>query len=195
MNIACIGWGSLLWEPGALMLASGWQPGGPLLPLEFARDSDDSDELALVICAGAPSVPTFWAAMATPDLDVALDQLRRREKICAEHPEWAASVPAINGASGVSEGDDPRMAAWLASQPFDAVIWTALPPKFDNISGRVPSVEQALDLLSALRGSAREHAEEYVRRIPPAIMTPYRTRFERELGWTALPSTGSAASI
>lgn len=191
MKIACIGWGSLLWEPGALMLASGWQAGGPLLPLEFARDSDDSDELALVICDGAPLMPTFWASMAATDLDVALDQLRRREKICSEHPEWAASMPAVRS----GESDDPRMAVWLAGQPFDAVIWTALPPKFDNLGGRVPSVEQALALLSSLRGSAREHAEEYVRRIPAAIMTPYRARFEQELGWTAMSPADAGASI
>jgi len=32
VKIVCIAWGSLLWEPGPLKLASGWQPGGPALP-------------------------------------------------------------------------------------------------------------------------------------------------------------------
>jgi hypothetical protein len=37
MNIACIDWGSLLWKPQPLKLASGWHRDGPLLPLEFVR--------------------------------------------------------------------------------------------------------------------------------------------------------------
>ncbi|MGG7605864.1 hypothetical protein [Massilia sp. BKSP1R2A-1] len=28
MNIVCIAWGSLLWKPGPLKLASGWHPAG-----------------------------------------------------------------------------------------------------------------------------------------------------------------------
>lgn len=61
LNIACIAWGSLLWEPAPLELASPWRPDGPLLPLEFVRDSDDSDELALVLHEPAPLQPTRWA--------------------------------------------------------------------------------------------------------------------------------------
>lgn len=37
MNIACIAWGSQLWKPHPLKLASGWHRDGPLLPLEFVR--------------------------------------------------------------------------------------------------------------------------------------------------------------
>jgi hypothetical protein len=47
MNIACIAWGSLLWKPQPLKLASGWHRDGPLLPLEFVRQSDDDPKLAL----------------------------------------------------------------------------------------------------------------------------------------------------
>lgn len=49
MNIVCIAWGSLLWKPGPLKLASGWHPGGPRLPLGFLPVSDDSPEVALVL--------------------------------------------------------------------------------------------------------------------------------------------------
>lgn len=49
MKIVCIAWGSLIWEPGPLRVASTWRPDGPVLPLEFVRDSDDSDELILTV--------------------------------------------------------------------------------------------------------------------------------------------------
>jgi len=68
MNIVCIAWGSLLWKPGALKLASGWHPGGPPMPLEFVRQSDDSPELALVLCESARLMPTYWAYLDTQDL-------------------------------------------------------------------------------------------------------------------------------
>lgn len=181
MNIVCIGWGSLLWKPGALQLSSPWQPGGPALPLEFARDSDDSDELALVITDGAALMPTFWAAMATTDLDTARAQLRVREKASSAHPEWIGSIPARDGGR-----EESRIAAWLASQPFDAAVWTALPPKFDNENGRMPSATEALALLAAKQGDARQHAQDYVRRIPHSIMTAYRRQFEQQLGWTCI---------
>jgi hypothetical protein len=180
-KIACIGWGSLLWKPGPVTLATPWRPGGPDLPLEFLRDSDDSDELALVISEDAAPMPTFHALMATGDIDEAREQLRQREKIARERPDWVGAVPA-----GIETRGSARVAAWLATQPFDAAIWTAVPPKFDNVNGRAPTAAQALALLSALEGDARAHAEQYVRRIPAAIMTAYRKRFEEQLGWTAI---------
>ena len=181
MRIVCIGWGSLLWKPGALQLSSPWQPGGPALPLEFARDSDDSDELALVITEGAALMPTFRAAMAATDLGTARAQLREREKVSNDHPEWIGSIPAPDGGR-----EEPRIAAWLASQPFDAAVWTALPPKFGNVNGRVPGIAEALALLAAKQGDARQHAQDYVRCIPPSIMTAYRRQFEQQLGWTCI---------
>lgn len=165
-----------------MILASGWQAGGPMLPLEFARDSDDSEELAIVIADGAALMPTYWALMETGNLEEAREQLRQREKVSVEHPEWIGSVPAMEG-----QQTDPRMASWLSHQPFDAVIWTALPPKFNGIEGRAPSAEEALTFLSLLTGPTRDKAEEYIRRIPADIMTPYRKRFEEALSWTALP--------
>jgi hypothetical protein len=179
MHIVCLAWGSLLWKPAPLELAAPWRAGGPALPLEFARDSDDSDELAIVLCDGAAPVPTFYAPLAVTTIDAARAMLRKREKVDAAHPEWIGSIPAVAG--GASSA---IVAAWLAASEFDGVVWTAVPPKFAGVEGRVPTADEAVELLSSLRGATRDHAEEYIRRVPDAIMTPYRTRFERELGWT-----------
>lgn len=181
MKIVCIAWGSLLWKPGALKLASAWQPGGPRMPLEFTRNSDDSDELALVIDESAALMPTCWAELATGELGSAVGELRQREKISTDHPEWVGIAFRAPNESG-----DARVSAWLATQAFDAAIWTALPPKYRGIDGCAPTVEEAVSLLAGMRGQRQKFAEDYIRQVPAAIRTAYRQRFEQELGWTAV---------
>nr|WP_314538994.1 hypothetical protein [uncultured Massilia sp.] len=178
VKIACIAWGSLLWNPGPLKLASGWRPDGPLLPLEFVRDSDDSDELALVLHEPAPAMPTWWALLDTADLDAAREMLREREKIRPDYPQAVGSIPNPHGSI------DMRVSAWMADQGIDGAVWTALPAKFAKVSERAPSPHEAVAFLAGLQGQARTNAEQYVRKIPKEIDTLYRRVFEERLGWT-----------
>lgn len=180
VKIACIAWGSLIWEPRDLKLASSWRPDGPLLPLEFVRDSDDSEELAVVLHETAPPMPTYWALLDTGDLDAAREMLRRREKIRPAYPQWVGSIPNPCGP------EDPRVAAWLREHELDAAVWTALPAKFAKVSERAPSAHEALAFLAGLEGEVRDKAEEYVRKVPREIRTLYRTLFEERLGLTPL---------
>lgn len=179
MNIVCIAWGSLLWKPGNLRLASSWHPGGPRLPLEFARQSDDTPELALVLCEGARLAPTYWAYLDTHDLDQAREMLREREKVTPANPAWIGSIPAVDGARA-----DPRIAAWLRAQRIDAAVWTAVPPKFDGENGRVATSAQVVAWLDGRTGDARAGAEDYIRRTPAHIDTRHRRAIEAQLGWT-----------
>lgn len=178
MNIACIAWGSLLWKPGPLRLASGWHPGGPRLPLEFARDSDDSPEVALVLCEGARLQPSYWAWLAAPDLDSARAVLGAREKITPARPDWIGSIPPPEGACL-----DARIGAWMAPMRIDAVVWTALPPKFGGVDGRVPTADEVVARLAGLEGDARREAQDYLRRTPAHIDTAYRRVIADRLGW------------
>jgi hypothetical protein len=190
MNIVCIAWGSLLWKPGPLKLASGWHPGGPPLPLEFARDSDDSDELALVLCPGVSLVPTYWAYVDAPDLASARAMLAEREKIAPGHPEFVGSIPAADSAPTDKAPVQQDIAAWLRRRSIDAAIWTALPPKFDGTGGRMPSGPEVVAFLSGLEGETRAAAEFYLRRTPPHIDTRYRRLVEARLGWRPLREAG-----
>lgn len=181
MNIVCIAWGSLLWKPGPLKLASGWHPGGPPLPLEFARQSDDSPELALVLCESARPMPTYWAYLATQDLGSARAMLQAREKITPAKPEWVGSIPPAEGAAA-----HPRIAAWLRAKRIDAAVWTAVPPKFDGQNGRVPTPDEVVAWLDSCSGEQRAAAEDYIRRTPAHIATRYRRHIEARLGWLPL---------
>jgi hypothetical protein len=181
MNIVCIAWGSLLWKPQGLKLASGWHPGGPLMPIEFVRQSDDSPELALVLCDSARLMPTYWAYLATDDMTKARAMLCAREKIRPGRPEWIGSVPAQDGVP-----DNPRVAAWLRAKGIDAAIWTAIPPKFDGENGHVPTADEVVAWLDSCTGKQRDAAEDYIRRTPAHIDTPYRRIIAARLGWHSL---------
>ena len=78
MKIACLGWGSLIWRPGNLLIQREWFNDGPLLPVEFVRKSDNG-RLTLVITETAKPVRTLWALMTTYNLDEAKESLRKRQ--------------------------------------------------------------------------------------------------------------------
>lgn len=178
MAIACLGWGSLIWCQKALPVSGAWQPDGPVLPLELARESKDQ-RITLVITPGAPAIATLWALLAVETLDEAKAALAAREGISAANLARSVGAWSNGGADGVAD----TIGQWAASKGFAHVVWTALKPK---IAGeyRIPSAAAVLAHLSALSGSDRDLAEEYVRMAPRQIATPYRAAIENALGWT-----------
>nr|WP_024967363.1 hypothetical protein [Pantoea sp. IMH] len=173
MKIACLGWGSLIWKPGTLPLASDWYSDGPALPVEFSRVSDKG-ELATVICLNAPSVQVYWAMLETDDLQLAVTALREREKIPANREDGIGMLRVQPSAQG-------NIAGWAAGHGIDALIWTALPPRFAGVEGMIPSAEEALDYLRSLGGDERAHAFDYLRQVPEQLTTPYRRAFQQHL--------------
>ena len=182
MHIACLGWGSLCWSSGDLPLASNWMDDGPVLPVEYLRQSNDG-RLTLVLSSTARPVRTLWAKLALPSIDHAREALRRREGIPEPGVSGIGSLP-MPGGRHYAHVDNIR--PWMARRGLDGVVRTALGPRFNDIRGEVPSLEEALEYLRQLPASQRKLAEEYVRRTPPSVMTLYREAFVRELGWTSL---------
>lgn len=179
--IACIGWGSLIWDMRNLDADCNWHADGPLLPVEFARQSRDG-RITLVIVQGFARVPTLWTAFNTRDLAKARESLRQREGVFRSRAgdliaQWR------RGETPVSE-PDITVAGWAAEKDFDAAIWTNLPPRFGGIDGRVPTENEVTAYLRTLEGQVRAAAEEYVRRTPRQIATAHRRAIERSLGWT-----------
>lgn len=79
----------------------------------------------------------------------------------------------------------PDLEKWAESVGVDAVIWTALPPKFgaDNV---IATAERVIAYLQGLTGAKKARAENYVRKAPAQITTRYRSAIEAELGWTGV---------
>lgn len=177
MKITCIGWGSLVWNPGELRCKGEWHPDGPVLPLEFTRTSKDG-RLTLVLTEGATAVPSLWAELDYADPQSAKAALQGRE---ATGPLsmglWPG--PAPRNAVGAVE-----VAKWAEARGLDAVVWTALPPKFANVDGQAPpSPDAAVAYLRELGADAAAKAREYVERAPAQIRTEFRAAFEEQLGW------------
>ena len=180
-NIACLGWGSLIWDPRNLPIQRYWFDDGPLIPLEFARQSMD-DRITLVISCDARPVRPLWALMDSDSLEYAKKRLQRRERTTnPEHiGDWSRGGPPPDSI--------PRLSEWALARNVDSVIWTELPPRFNGKDHRPPRLEEVLEHLRALSGTARDAAEKYIRRAPRQIDTAYRRRIEAELHW--LPREG-----
>lgn len=182
MKIACIGWGSLIWNPGNLLIHRKWFEDGPLLPVEFLRKSNGG-RLTLVLSNNIKPVRTLWSLMATEDLNIAIDSLREREGI----PE-SKKIISIGVLKLTDEADNlvnSEIKHWAVNLKLDAVIWTNLPSNFKD-DGNLPSKEEAISYLRSLDINKRQNAEEYIRKAPRQIDTEFRRFFEMEFGWTAI---------
>ena len=179
-NIACLGWGSLIWDP-RLPIRRHWFDDGPLVSVEFARCSQDG-RITLVIVQNARPVRARWALMDAETQEDACKQLRKREGIGTDKHlgRWFPHEPheTTDAILGIEE--------WARSKDLDGVIWTALPAKFDD-KEQTPKEDEVITYLRRLKGTQLDEAKRYIRRAPRQIDTDYRRRIEAEFGW--LPTT------
>lgn len=181
--IVCIGWGSLIWDRRNLDVDGHWRVDGPLLPVEFARQSSGG-RITLVLGRGFAPVPALWSVFNTRDLAEARESLRQRESI----PRSRADDFIACWRRGENPLSDPdaTISAWAARKDLEAAVWTNLPPKFGGIDGRIPTESEVVSYLRTQEGQARAAAEKYVRRAPRQVATAYRAAIEKSLGWTPI---------
>src|SRR5687768_6945943 len=96
--IACLGWGSLIWDPRELPIQRQWFTDGPMAPVELLRQSRDG-RMTLVLHASAAKVRTLWAVMDAAEIAAAREALRLREGISEERANsdigsWTAGEKA-----------------------------------------------------------------------------------------------------
>ncbi len=192
-RIAVVGWGSLIWDPRGLPLRSPWQPDGPALPVEFTRVAADG-RLTLGLRDGVVDVQTLWAVMSGGQLEAARSQLAQRERTVPDRigcldRRGRGCLDSLDSIGGVGPGvgnEDlvRRLASWLTDRQLEAVIWTALPPNFEERAGLALSVGAAVSYLEHVSDEVRRSAEQYVRRAPAQVRTDLRRGLERVLGWT-----------
>jgi hypothetical protein len=180
MIIACLGWGSLIWDPRNLPIRRAWFEDGPFAGVEFLRQSSDG-RITLVIDKSAAPVRLMWAQMISATIGEAREALKEREGITAK--DWETLIGSWQ--RGDTEPDTIlELCEWAEARGVDAVVWTAHGPKFDGIAkGTSPSAEQVISYLSALTGTQWDHAKNYIERTPRQIDTQYRRRIEASLGW------------
>lgn len=172
MKIACLGWGSLIWDPRNLP-GQGWQNDGPLLPIEFSRISKNG-RVTLVVDREAWPVPTLWTLLATENLESGIAQLAAREEV----ERLGAIGRWPNNENNPAHG---TIAEWAQEKAVDGVVWTALKPGLQGARGMRPSLGDILGHIGTLKGSAREKATEYVRRAPKQIATEWREAIQQAM--------------
>ena len=178
-RIACLGWGSLIWDPRELPIQREWFADGPFIQVEFVRQSDNG-RVTLVLEGSATPSRSLWAVMDHTEIDAAREALRKREGISRDR---STDIGAW------SRGEDsPKLIfdlpEWAASHGLEGVVWTALPSKFHGKEKCNPTITQVLEYLGNLTGATRDAAERYIRCAPRQIDTPYRRRIEAVLHWT-----------
>jgi len=186
MNIAVIGWGSLIWCPGSLRIKTRWRGDGPTLPIEFARISED-ERLTLVIHPGSPLQATYWALSELTDLTEARRNLMEREG-CRS----LRRIPYVcrdDASPEIPREVDTQLKDWLPKHnEVEAVIWTALETNWDEKFHRDFSPQDAVRYLERLDAGrkrtkvAYERAKEYITNAPPLIQTKVRALM-RDKGW------------
>ncbi|HKS12583.1 MAG TPA: hypothetical protein VJS90_06040 [Pseudomonas sp.] len=165
----------MLWKPEPLRLSGPWREDGPELPIEFCRVGDGG-ELATAICVNAPLVQVFWAPLEGDDLALACQRLKEREGIPDHRSDGVGSLVVSPDATG-------PLCQWALAKGLDALVWTALPPRFEQLESRVPCERDVLDYLASLQGETRAHAKRYIEQVPRQIQTPYRAAIARTLDW------------
>lgn len=179
-RIACLAWGSLIWNPGDLPAIGEWQPNGPMLPVEFARESVDH-RMTLVICEDVEPVQTYWVLLNVPDLKTAIARLARREGITKR---VNADIGYFDGTLSTSSGLSADVVkAWGTRHELDGAVWTNLPWGFKDSRGVMPSGTEVVAHLAKLDGKVRDQAREYIENAPGQIDTAYRRMITNELGW------------
>ncbi|WP_421729387.1 hypothetical protein [Brevundimonas sp.] len=175
MTIACIGWGSLIENPGSLPVVSVWRADGPDLPIEFARQSQD-DRLTLVLVEGVPTSKALWCSLDASTLEEAVLALQARE---------GAKTGKHIGRWPLSDPDEYLMASqigeWAQLNGLLGVVWTALPPGMKNSRGQLPSLAEAVAHLGGLDAARLDAASKYIRTAPAQTQTAYRAALEAEL--------------
>lgn len=177
MKIVCIGWGSLIWNPGKLKVEHPWFEDGPLLPIEFTRISSDK-RVTLIIDEFSQPVRTLWAWMTVTRLREAKESLLEREGISERNISLIHSIGLNETPTNAIHNS---IKDWLFEKQVDAAIWTGLSYSKETERKR-PTIDQIINHLNSLEGNTRENAEEYIKKAPPQISTPYRKSIDLHLG-------------
>lgn len=194
MNIAVLAWGSLIWCTGSLRIRTLWRPDGPLLPIEFARISQDN-RLTLVIQPGCKEQPTYWALSEFRRIHEACDNLRVREKSKNNDIHYFCQDGTC--ASGAPPEIVTRVTEWVAQRTdVEGVVWTGLASNWKEKRGRDFNPEDAVNYLLGLEAerdrakATYDRAREYVTNTPPGVDTIVRKAM-RARGWL----DGSLSSV
>jgi hypothetical protein len=173
MRIAVLGWGSLVWDPRELHLAGGWQEGGPVLPIEFSRISDNGRLTLVIDEKHGVDVPTRYALSSLSDLDLTITDLQEREGAPNRDRIGFADLLHDRNCERARVKHPiacERIRAWAEENHFDAAVWTALESNFCDKTEEPFSIAAAMSYLGGLSADVKGTDSN------PAPATKFRCR-------------------
>ena len=188
LRIAVLGWGSLLWDPRELRVATAWGFTDFSLPLEFSRVSGGNRLTLVVDATDGVDCPIYFALSSFMRLDDAVANLVSREA-ATDHPENVAVTRAQDPHS--EDVCRERIRSWTVHRGLEATIWSAFPRNFERKSeaffGRrmqftVANARQYLAKLKVLNSSEFREARRYIENAPALVRTPLRHDLQAN-GW------------
>ena len=183
MQIAVIGWGSLVWCPGVLQIKTRWRLDGPELPVEFARISKDC-RLTLVLLENTLPQKTYWAVSAYTNVKKARENLLEREG-SKDIQKIAFLDHEGNCGGSILPEARSQIKNWLTGhRDIHTAIWTALDSNWQKRYSKSFNYDDALAYIKEHLGNERgDKIKEYICNTPPQIQTPLRKRIEQDLDW------------
>lgn len=181
MNIACIGWGSLIWDPRSLPISGLWNDDGPMLPIEFARESADG-RITLVLTDVSKITTSLWTTLSVNDVKEAKLKLAEREGVSEKNIRY--SIGFWDSESKKSHGtSSSEIEEWANQKGLDGVVWTNLKYGFKKSRDVMPEYSDILNHLKSLPDEKRLVAEKYIRKTPVQVDTEFRVKLQDDLRW------------
>lgn len=170
-------------------MADGWADA----PIEFSRISRSGTRagcLTLVIDERSEAeVATMYVLSERSDLSQAISDLQNREGTSRDDIGfWEAPARFAERALKRHPQACQRIHVWALEKGFDAVIWTALPPRFKDEVRVSFTPAAALDYLNGLPALTKKRALDYIHNAPAQTMTPFR-RLLQTTGCAQEPDT------
>lgn len=127
MKIACLGWGSLMWNPAGRRQLEISQPGTPRRICPAIRQRPHN------ACGNVrrQGVPVLWAELAVSEIAQAKAALAYRE---VSSRRISLSVGYWSRRDSGRQTQTATVGAWAASHNLDGVVWTALRPADPPVS-------------------------------------------------------------
>jgi hypothetical protein len=193
MDIAILGWGSLLWEGNCEFdrWHGPWRCNGPNLKIEFSRISTSRLGALTLVIDPENGFPTTvaWCLSTRKKIDDAVTDLRCRERTTN------GNIRCVRLKEQLAPPDDPTersIVAWARERELDAVVWTALKSNFACKERKPFSLAAAIDYLKRRNPEEKVKAAEYVWRACEFVQTPVRSALQQE-PWFSKPGSQGRA--
>lgn len=185
IKIGVLGWGSLIWdkeknEMKGFEIKGDWFEDGPLLPIEFARISNDSRLTLVLFPSTKKKVQVLWACLKSNNLENAIQTLVKREETNNKNISFYERESGKFHCCYFTE-IIYDIKQWTNEKKLDIVIWTDLKSNFYKVAN---SIFNEINIIKYLKSTSSKDVEAYIRKTPRQIKTPMREVIERELGWT-----------